>query len=38
MMSHRDDFNVPVTDNGNFVGILRLKEIFNAMCNVYCVI
>jgi len=36
MMSHRNDFNVPVTDNGNIIGILRLEEIFNAMCTTYC--
>jgi len=38
MMSQRDDFSVPVTDNGIFIGVLRLEEIFTAMCNVYCVI
>ena len=38
MMSHRSDFHVPVTDNGNIIGILRLEEIFNAMCNIYCTI
>jgi CBS domain len=36
MMSHRNDFNVPVTDNGTIIGILRLEEIFNAMCTTYC--
>lgn len=36
MMSHRNDFNVPVTDNGVILGILRLEEIFNAMCTTYC--
>ncbi|MEA3469210.1 MAG: CBS domain-containing protein [Thermodesulfobacteriota bacterium] len=38
MMSHRNDFNVPVTDNGAIIGILRLEEIFNAMCTTYCTI
>ncbi len=38
MMSHRNDFNVPVTDNGNIIGVLRLEEIFNAMCTSYCAI
>lgn len=38
MMSHRNDFNVPVTDEGAFIGILRLEEIFEAMCNTYCII
>lgn len=36
MMSHRNDFNVPVIDNGTIIGILRLEEIFNAMCTTYC--
>ena len=36
MMSHRNDFNVPVTENGNIVGLLCLEELFNAMCNTYC--
>ncbi len=36
MMSHRNDFIVPVTENGNIIGILRLEEIFNAMCTTYC--
>jgi CBS-domain-containing membrane protein len=36
MMSHRNDFNVPVTENGNIVGLLCLEELFNAMCNIYC--
>lgn len=38
MMSHRNDYNVPVTDNGTIIGMLRLEEIFNAMCNTYCTI
>lgn len=38
MMSHRNDFYVPVTENGNIIGILRLEEIFNAICNTYCAI
>ena len=36
MMSHRNDFNVPVTDDGTIIGILRLEEIFNAICTTYC--
>ncbi|HIP83043.1 MAG TPA: CBS domain-containing protein [Desulfocapsa sulfexigens] len=36
MMTHRKDFHVPVTDNGYIIGMLCLKEIFNAMCNTYC--
>ena len=36
MMSSRKDFDVPVTDNGTIVGVLRLEEIFMAMCNTYC--
>ncbi len=36
MMSHRNDFNVPVTENGTIIGIVRLEEIFNAMCTTYC--
>ncbi|MBL4903865.1 MAG: CBS domain-containing protein [Desulfocapsa sp.] len=36
MMTHRNDFNVPVTDNGNIIGVLCLEEIFNAMCATYC--
>ncbi|MCF8056158.1 MAG: CBS domain-containing protein [Desulfocapsa sp.] len=36
MMTHRNDFNVPVTENGNIIGVLRLEEIFNAMCTIYC--
>jgi signal-transduction protein with cAMP-binding, CBS, and nucleotidyltransferase domain len=36
MMSHRNDFNVPVTDNGAIIGVLRLEEIFKAMCTTYC--
>ena len=38
MMSHRNDFNVPVTDNGAIIGVLRLEEIFKAMCTTYCAI
>lgn len=38
MMTHRNDFNVPVTEDGNVIGVLRLEEIFNAMCNTYCTI
>jgi len=36
MMSHRNDFDVPVTDNGTIIGMLRLEEIFNVMCTTYC--
>jgi len=36
MMSHRNDFTVPVTENGSIIGILRLEEIFHAMCTTYC--
>jgi len=36
MMSHRNNFNVPITDNGAIIGVLRLEEIFEAMCNNYC--
>lgn len=36
MISNRKDFNVPVSDNGNIVGVLRLADIFNNMCNTYC--
>lgn len=36
MMSHRNDFNVPVTENGTIIGILRLEEIFHVMCTTYC--
>lgn len=36
MMSNRNDFDVPVTDNGSIIGVLRLEEIFMAMCNTYC--
>lgn len=36
MMSNRNDYDVPVTENGTIVGVLRLEEIFMAMCNTYC--
>lgn len=36
MMSGRKDFDVPVTEDGTIVGVLRLEEIFMAMCNTYC--
>lgn len=36
MMTHRNNFNVPVTDNGAIVGVLRLEDIFKAMCTTYC--
>lgn len=38
MMTHQNNFNVPVTDNGDIIGVLRLEEVFNAMCNTYCAI
>ncbi|TKB24403.1 CBS domain-containing protein [Desulfopila sp. IMCC35006] len=36
MMSNRNEFDVPVTDDGTIIGVLRLEEIFMAMCNTYC--
>lgn len=36
MMTRRNNYNVPVTENGSVVGILRLEEIFKAMCTTYC--
>lgn len=36
MMSRRNDFDVPVTDDGTIIGVLRLEDIFVAMCNTYC--
>lgn len=36
MMSNRNDSDVPVTDDGTIIGVLRLEEIFMAMCNTYC--
>lgn len=36
VMSKRNDFDIPVTDNGTIIGVLRLEEIFMAMCNTYC--
>lgn len=36
MMSSRNENDVPVTDNGTIVGVLRLEEIFVAMCNSVC--
>lgn len=38
MMSYRNDFTVPVTENGTLIGILRLEEIFTEMCTTYCTI
>lgn len=38
MMSHRNDFNVPVTEAKEIIGMLRLEEIFNKMCTTYCTI
>ena len=36
IMSNRNDFAIPVTDDGTLIGVLRLEEIFMAMCNTYC--
>ena len=36
MMSGRNEFDTPVTDNGTIIGVLRLEEIFVAMCNSVC--
>lgn len=36
MMSGRGEFDVPVTENGSIAGVLRLEEIFMAMCTTYC--
>lgn len=36
MMSHHHDCIVPVTEQGSILGVLRLEEVFNAMCTVYC--
>ncbi len=36
LMSNRNDFDIPVTDSGTIIGVLRLEEIFMAMCNTYC--
>lgn len=36
MMTHRNNFNVPVTDNGAIIGVLRLEDVFKAMCTAYC--
>lgn len=38
MMAARKDFDVPVKENHNIIGVLRLEEIFMAMCNTYCTI
>jgi CBS-domain-containing membrane protein len=38
MMSHRNNFHVPVTDNGDIIGVLCLEEVFDAMCTTYCAI
>lgn len=38
MMSNRNDFNVPVKENGTITGVLRLEEIFLIMCNTFCAI
>ena len=36
MMSHQNDFNVPVTDEEGIVGMLCLEKIFNSICTTYC--
>lgn len=36
MMHGRGEFDVPVTEKGSVVGVLRLEEIFTTMCNTYC--
>ncbi len=33
MMSHRNEYNVPVIENGTILGVLGIEEIFNAMCS-----
>lgn len=38
MMHSRKEFDVPVTENGSVIGVLRLEEVFTAMCNTYCLI
>ena len=36
MMSHENDFNVPVTDKEEIIGMLCLEKIFNSICTTYC--
>lgn len=36
MMSSRNEHDVPVTDKGTIIGVLRLEEIFVAMCSSVC--
>ncbi len=36
MMSHQHDFNVPVTDDGEIIGMLCLEKIFSSICTTYC--
>jgi predicted transcriptional regulator len=36
MMTHENDFNVPVTDEEDIVGMLCLEKIFNRICTTYC--
>nr|WP_320012292.1 CBS domain-containing protein [uncultured Desulfobulbus sp.] len=38
MMSAHNELKVPVTENSRVIGVLRLEEIFLAMCNTYCVL
>lgn len=37
MMSGRNEYDVPVTDNGTIIGVLRLEDIFVAMCSSVCI-
>lgn len=36
MMSHQNDFNVPVTDDGEIIGMLCVEKIFNSICTTFC--
>jgi|GEM_PF-409462 len=38
MMHSHQEFDIPVTENGSVIGVLRLEEVFTAMCNTYCLI
>ncbi|MGW8194798.1 MAG: CBS domain-containing protein [Desulforhopalus sp.] len=38
MMAARKDNDVPVREDGTIIGVLRLEEIFMAMCNTYCIL
>ncbi len=37
-MCHSNHHCIPITDNEKVIGILRLKELFSAMCTTYCTI